>query len=197
MIKILHQHEINGKLGMTDLYKILYKKCIKELENNNFNMFRELVNIGYYNIKILVDDSDLYEINECVHKIEILLINNITKDTKLLDKMYLLRNVNDEYYYTSINGKIYCNDEHKIIKRGTTHILFDKLIIDNKKLINILKEENRSLFLKFYKNLLNLIIQFVSSINIILTIIITIIFKCFMLFILIIMIIRFMLFLFT
>jgi len=171
MIKILNNREINGKINIIELYNILYKKCIKEIEANDISTFIKLVEIEYYKIEILVDNSDKYEIKDICHKIEIFLINNLKKTVNLVDIMYLLRNVYDEYYYISKSGKIYANDDDKIIKRGTTKILFDKLILDNKKLIKAIKEEDNNLFFKIYRYTNKNTLKIISVIGIIFMII--------------------------
>ena len=85
MLNILKDREITGKTNKQLLNRILDDRCKEELKNSNFTTFYEYIKSNLYEIKILVDNKETYEICNSDHKIDIILKNNLINKIQLIE----------------------------------------------------------------------------------------------------------------
>jgi hypothetical protein len=132
MLNILKNREITGKTNKQLLNKILDDRCKEELKNNKFNIFNQYIDSKIYEIKLLVDGKDIYEIYNSNHKIDIILKNNLLNEIELIETIYLLRMTEDSYLYVYKRGEI--NFDIKI-ERGTRNLEIDKISLNELQII--------------------------------------------------------------
>jgi hypothetical protein len=144
MIKVLHNREITAKKNKTVINKILDERCKKEIKNNKFDIFNQYIDLGIYEIKLLVDNRETYEIYNSDHKIDIMFINNLINEIKLIETIYLLRMTEDSYLYVYKNANINFNIS---IQRGTRNLEINKIFLDDLQIINKIIQSHNSYIL--------------------------------------------------
>ena len=160
MLKILKDREITGKTNKTIINKILDDKCKEELKNNNFTTFYQYIKLNLYEIILLVDGKETYEIRNSDHKIDIIIKNNLINEIKLIETIYLLRMTEDSYYYVYKNGNI--NFDIKI-ERGTRNLEIDKISLDDIQIINKIIKYNNMLYIIENLTMFNFILLIISG----------------------------------
>ena len=132
MLKALHDREISCRTNKNVINKILDDRCKRELKNNKFDIFNQYRDSGIYEIKLLVDGKETYEIYNSDHKIDIIFKNNLINETELIETLYLLRMTEDSYYYVYKRGEI---NFDITIQRGTRNLEINKILLDDLKII--------------------------------------------------------------
>ena len=160
MLNILKDREITGKTNKQLLNKILDDRCKEELKSNNFTTFYEYIKSNIYEIKILVDNKESYEICNSDHKIEIILKNNLINEIQLIETIYLLRMTEDSYLY--VYNKSDINFDVKI-ERGTRSLELSKISLDNLKIIKKMIQYNYMVDIMEELTIFNFIILIISG----------------------------------
>jgi hypothetical protein len=160
MLSIIKDREITGRTNKKLLNKILDDKCKEELKNSNVTTFYEYINLGFYEIKLLVDNKETYEICNSDHKIDIILKNNLINEIEVIETIYLLRMSEDSYYYVYKNGDI--NFDIKI-ERGTRSLEIDKISFDDIKIIKKMIKYNYMLVILEDLIIFNFILLIISG----------------------------------
>jgi len=144
MLKALHDREIYGRKNKSIINKILDERCKKELKNNKFDIFDQYIDLGIYEIKLLVDNRETCEICSADHKIDIMFKNNLINEIKLIETIYLLRMTEDSYLYVYKNANIKFDI---IIQRGTRNLEINKIFLDDLQIINKIIQSHNSYIL--------------------------------------------------
>jgi hypothetical protein len=132
MLNLLKDREITGKTNKQLLNKILDERCKKELKNNKFDIFNQYIDSKIYEIKLLVDGKETYEICNSDHKIDIMLKNNLINEIQLIETIYLLRMTEDSYLYVYKRGNI---NFDITVERGTRNLEIDRISLNDLQII--------------------------------------------------------------
>jgi hypothetical protein len=152
MIKYLYNREI-GFPTRHKFNNILEKKCIIELQKNKLDLFYEMIELGCYNIEILIDSEKTHQINELCHHIDIVFVNNIQNKRQIMDKVLLVDLYIEDYYFMTLDGTIL--QWNKTIKRNQTSINYKEIQLEPYVLLQVLTNSLlERLLLLFVRNII-------------------------------------------
>jgi hypothetical protein len=143
IINSIQNSKYGKKYSVDKKFKLnLHLICIKRLENNDFELFDELVKRKFYEFAIFIDDLPYKIINSQSHDIKVYFINNITKEYYIVTRLNLNYHIDKYYYYDNegnqqfTNNYVISDSQFIDIKDIDTH---DKSII--KKIIKYKKQK--------------------------------------------------------
>ncbi len=161
IINSIENSKYGNKYYLDKKFKLnLHLICIKRLENNDFELFDELVKRKFYEFAIFIDDLPYKIINSQSHDIKIYFLNNITKEHFMILRLNLNYHIDKYYYYDNEGNQEFSNNyvipdsEFIDIKDIDTH--------DNKIIFNIIKyKKTKNILSKYLIYLFLLIIYLI------------------------------------